>query len=244
MRFQTPLVPGTLVRRYKRFLSDIQLDSGEIVTAHCPNSGAMLGLKDPGMRVWLEPNDDPRKKLKYGWRLVELPDGHWAGIDTAVPNRVVKEALLGKQIPELSPYDTVRPEVKYGERSRVDFLLKGDGLPDAYVEVKNVHLRRDGDWAEFPDSVTTRGTKHLRELSKMVAEGHRAIMLYLVQRTDCRRFRLAGDIDADYANAFDDARACGVEVLCYGTNIGVGGVSISNSLKIDSSSQGNFQGLS
>lgn len=174
MRFQTPLIPGRLIRRYKRFLADVELDNGTVVTAHCANPGAMLGLKDEGLRIWLEPNDDPKRKLKYGWRLAELPGGHWAGIDTAVPNRIVKEALLARAVPELAAYETVRPEVKYGRKSRVDFLLSGDGLRDAYVEVKNVHLRRDGDWAEFPDSVTTRGARHLDELSDMVAEGHRA----------------------------------------------------------------------
>jgi len=129
MRFQTPLVPGRLIRRYKRFLSDIALEGdGREVVAHCPNPGAMLGLAEPGMRVWLEPNDDPKKKLKFGWRLVELDGGHMAGIDTAVPNRVVREALLARAIPALAAYDRVKPEVKYGQNSRVDFLLSGDGL--------------------------------------------------------------------------------------------------------------------
>lgn len=219
MRFQTPLVPGRLIRRYKRFLADIELESGEVITAHCANPGAMLGLKDEGMKVWLEPNDDPKRKLKYGWRLVELPGDHWVGIDTAVPNRVVKEALLARQVPALAAYGTVRPEVKYGQKSRVDFLLSEPGLPDAYVEVKNVHLLRESDWAEFPDSVTKRGARHLEELSDMVAQGHRAVMLYVVQRTDCGRFRLAADLDPAYAAAFDAARAAGVEILCHACTI-------------------------
>lgn len=219
MRFQTPLVPGRLIRRYKRFLADIELESGEVITAHCANPGAMLGLKDEGMKVWLEPNDDPKRKLKYGWRLVELPGDHWVGIDTAVPNRVVKEALLARQVPALAAYGTVRPEVKYGQKSRVDFLLSEPGLPDAYVEVKNVHLLREGDWAEFPDSVTKRGARHLEELSDMVAQGHRAVMLYVVQRTDCGRFRLAADLDPAYAAASDAARAAGVEILCHACTI-------------------------
>ncbi|WP_193140037.1 DNA/RNA nuclease SfsA [Meridianimarinicoccus sp. MJW13] len=232
MRFQTPLVPGRLIRRYKRFLADVELDSGEVITAHCANPGAMLGLKDEGLRVWLEPNDDPKRKLKYGWRLAELPGGHWAGIDTAVPNRVVREALLARAVPALAAYGTVRPEVKYGQKSRVDFLLSEPGLPDAYVEVKNVHLRRDGDWAEFPDSVTTRGARHLQELSDMVAQGHRAVMLYVVQRTDCARFRLAGDIDPAYAAAFDRAIAAGVEMMCHGCTISQDGVILAENLPI------------
>jgi len=233
MRFQTPLVPGRLIRRYKRFLADVELESGGVVTAHCPNPGSMMGLSDPGLRVWLEPNEDPRKKLRYGWRLAELPGGHWSGIDTAVPNRVVAEALAARAVAELSAYGTVRPEVPYGTRSRVDFLLTEPGLPDAYVEVKNVHLRRDGDWAEFPDSVTTRGAKHLRELSAVVADGHRAVMLYLVQRTDCARLKMAADLDPGYAAAFDAGRAAGVEALCYDTAISTKGVDLRRALPID-----------
>lgn len=238
MRFQTPLVPARLIRRYNRFLSDAELEStGEVVRAHCPNPGSMMGLKEPGLRIWLEPNDDPKKKLNYGWRLVELDGGHWSGIDTAVPNRVVGEALRGGAIAELAAYRDIRPEVKYGTNSRVDFLCRGSGLPDAYVEVKNVHLRRDGDWAEFPDSVTARGAKHLVELSAMVGAGHRAVMLYLVQRTDCARLRMAADLDPAYARAFDAARAAGVEMLCYGTRIDVDGVEIAAALPVDPAPQ-------
>ncbi len=244
MRFQTPLVPGRLIRRYKRFLADVVLeDSGIEVVAHCPNPGSMMGLQDPDTRVWLEPNDDPKKKLKYGWRLSELPGDHWAGIDTAVPNRVIKEALLARSIPHLADYGAVRPEVKYGTGSRVDFLLSEPGLPDAYVEVKNVHLRRDGDWAEFPDSVTTRGARHLQELTRMVADGHRAVMLYLVQRTDCARLRLAGDLDPAYAAAFDAARGAGVEMICHGTKIDRHGVEIASAFPVDPSPQGSMPNL-
>lgn len=233
MRFQTPLVPGRLIRRYNRFLADVALDSGAEITAHCPNPGAMLGLKDPGLRVWLEPNDDPKRKLRYGWRLAELPGGHWAGIDAMLPNRVVREALEGGRVPDLAAYDNVRPEVKYGTNSRVDFLLTGAGLPDAYVEVKNVHLRRDADWAEFPDCVTARGARHMAELSCMAGAGHRAVLLYLVQRTDCARFRLAGDLDPTYAAACATARATGVEVLCFATEISPEGVTLAQPLPVD-----------
>lgn len=220
MEFKTPLVPARLIRRYKRFLADCVLEEdGREVTAHAPNSGAMLGLKEPGLRIWLEPNDDPKKKLKFGWRLAELGNGHFAGIDTSVPNRVVGEALRAGSIDGLEQYSTIRPEVPYGTRSRVDFLLSAPGLPDAYVEVKNVHLRRDSDLAEFPDCVTERGAKHLRELSEMVEQGHRAVMLYLVQRTDCTRVSLAEDLDPGYVAAFRDARAAGVDVIALGTDI-------------------------
>jgi len=233
MRFQTPLVPAKLIRRYKRFLSDAVLEEdGREVTAHCPNPGSMMGLAEPGTRIWLEPNDDPKKKLKFGWRLVELPGDAMAGIDTAVPNRVVKEALLAKAIAPLDVYDTVRPEVRYSKNSRIDFLLSQSGEPDAYVEVKNVHLTRETGLAEFPDCVTERGAKHLGDLASMVAAGHRAIMLYLVQRTDCDRFALARDLDPNYGDAFDAARRAGVEVLCYETSITRLGVEIEGPLPV------------
>jgi sugar fermentation stimulation protein A len=219
MRFQTPLVPARLIRRYKRFLADCRLEDGQEITAHCANPGSMMGLADPGMKIWLEPNDDPKKKLKYGWRLVDHENGHFTGVDTSVPNRALRAALEARQISELAQYDRVRPEVKYGQNSRIDFLLSAPDLPDAYVEVKSVTLSRQPGLAEFPDSVTARGTKHLAELSDMVRLGHRAVMLYLIQRTDCSRFDLARDIDPIYGAAFDQARTAGVDVLCYDTEI-------------------------
>ncbi|UUV05781.1 DNA/RNA nuclease SfsA [Ruegeria sp. YS9] len=224
MRFETPLVPARLIRRYKRFLADCRLEDGSEVTAHCANPGSMMGLAEPGEKIWLEPNDDPKKKLKFGWRLVDHENGHFTGVDTSVPNRALRTALEAGEIPELAAYDTVRPEVKYGDNSRIDFLLTGPGLPDAYVEVKSVTLSRQPGLAEFPDSVTARGTKHLGELAAMAAQGHRAIMLYLVQRTDCDRFALAADIDPAYAAAFEAAQAQGVERLVYGTCITPEGV--------------------
>jgi sugar fermentation stimulation protein A len=233
MRFARPLVRGTLVRRYKRFLADVMLDDGRAVTAHCANPGAMLGLCDPGTTVWLEPNDDPRRSLRHAWRLVELAGGHLAGIDTSLPNRVVAEALAEGGVPALAGYATIRPEVRYGTRSRIDFLLTGPGLPDAYLEVKNVHLRRDGDLAEFPDSVTARGTRHLSELAAMAAAGQRAVMLYLVQRTDCARFALAADLDPAYAAAFAAARAAGVEAIAHSAPIDREGVRLGEALPVE-----------
>ncbi|MEC8796644.1 MAG: DNA/RNA nuclease SfsA, partial [Pseudomonadota bacterium] len=153
MDFATPLIPARLIKRYKRFLADCRLDDGQEVTAHCANPGSMMGLAEPGMRVWLEPNDDPKKKLKYGWRLVDHENGHFTGVDTSVPNRALRQALMERAIPDLAAYDTVRPEVKYGENSRIDFLLSASDLPDDYVEVKSVTLCRQSGLAEFPDSV-------------------------------------------------------------------------------------------
>ncbi|MCL5776075.1 DNA/RNA nuclease SfsA [Limibaculum sp. FT325] len=229
MRFDRALIPGTLIRRYKRFLADIEID-GETVVAHCANPGSMIGLAEPGMRVWVEPNDDPARKLRYGWRLVEL-GGHWAGIDTGVPNRVVGEALRAGRVPGLTGYSQVRAEVRYGTRSRVDFLLSGEG-PDAYVEVKNVHLMRRAGLAEFPDSVTARGAKHLGELARVVADGGRAVMLYCVQRTDCERMALAGDIDPAYAAAFAEARAAGVEAMALACAISPGEIVLDRAIPI------------
>lgn len=226
MQFSTPLVPGRLIRRYMRFLSDIELDSGEIVKAHCPNPGSMMGLKDEGTRVWLEGNDDPRKKLDWGWRLVELPET-FVGIDTGAANRVVAEALA-RGIDGLDKYDIIRPEVKYREKSRVDFLLSADGRPDCYVEVKSVTLSRQKGLAEFPDSVTARGAKHLGDLAAMVAEGHRAVLLFLVQRSDCNRVTLADDIDPTYAAAFAAAIDAGVEVMCFDCALSPSGISLAN----------------
>jgi sugar fermentation stimulation protein A len=234
MQFQTPLVPARLIRRYKRFLADIRLDDGREVAAHCASPGSMMGLADEGMKIWVEPNDDPKKKLKYGWRLVDHENGHFTGVDTAVPNRALKAALITGDVPELADYSEVLPEQKYGEKSRIDFLLRGDGLPDAFVEVKSVTLSRQAGLAEFPDSVTSRGTKHLGELAAMVAQGHRGVMFYLVQRTDCDRMTLAADLDPAYAAAFAQARAAGVEVLCYDTRISPDGVDIGKRIEMTS----------
>lgn len=219
MRFQTPLVPAVLIRRYKRFLADIRLEDGREVTAHCANPGSMMGLAEPGMKIWVEPNDDPKKKLNFGWRLIEHTNGHFTGVDTSLPNRALRAALEAGDIPELAAYDTVRPEQKYGTNSRIDFLLQSNGLPDAYVEVKSVTLSRITGLAEFPDSVTARGAKHLGELTEMARTGHRAILFYLIQRTDCTQMTLAADIDPTYAAAFTTAKISGVEVLAYDTTI-------------------------
>jgi len=243
MRFQTDLVPARLIRRYKRFLADCMLEadtsantfanaseSRREVTAHCANPGSMMGLAEPGTRIWLEPNDDPRKKLNYGWRLVEHENGHFTGVDTSLPNRVLRAALQARGIAALSAYTEVVPEVKYGTNSRVDFLLRGAGLPEAYVEVKSVTLCRTPGLAEFPDSVTARGAKHMADLAEVARAGHRAVLIYLVQRTDCTHVDIAADLDPTYAKAHADATKAGVETLCIGTHITPGGVEIAGPL--------------
>ena len=224
MLFARPLVRGTLLRRYKRFLADVMLQDGREVTTHCANSGAMSGLNAPGTTVWLEPVSGPKRKLAFAWRLVELDPGRFVGIDASLPNRLVAEALAADGIPALAGYETVRPEVRYGAASRVDFVLSAPGRPEAYLEVKNVHFQRQPNLAEFPDSATARGARHLRELAAMAAAGHRAVMLYVVQRSDCAALRLAADRDPAYAAAAAAARAAGVEVLAHAVRIDPTGI--------------------
>nr|WP_245152947.1 DNA/RNA nuclease SfsA [Stappia taiwanensis] len=217
--FPAPLIPGRLLRRYKRFLADVVLDgTGEEVTAHCANPGAMLGLKDEGARVFLSQSDNPKRKLKYSWEIVEA-DGAFVGINTAHPNRLVEEALHAGLIPELAGFAGLRREVKYGRNSRIDILLEDETGGVTYVEVKNVHLMRTPGLAEFPDSVTARGAKHLDEMADMVDQGARAAMVYLVQRPDCERLSLARDIDPAYGAAFDAARRRGVEAYAIGCRV-------------------------
>ncbi|MBA2127469.1 DNA/RNA nuclease SfsA [Hyphomicrobium methylovorum] len=218
MQFPTPLVPGKLIQRYKRFLADVMLEGGVTVTASCPNTGSMLGLTGPGSTVWLSENDSPTRKYRHAWELIENDLGagpHLVGINSSRPNGLVTEAITDGVIPELAGYATLRREVRYGLASRIDILLTGGDPRPCYVEVKNVHLMRTAGRAEFPDSKTERGAKHLRELSQMVAEGNRAVMMFLVQRGDAESFDIARDIDPAYAEAFAEAHRVGVEMLCY-----------------------------
>jgi sugar fermentation stimulation protein A len=217
MRFKSPLIEGTLIQRYKRFLADVELAGAEKVTAHCANSGSMMGLKAPGSRVWLAPAVNPKAKLSYSWELIEadLPGGpQLVGINTANPNRIMEEAILAGQIPELSGYGSLKREVRYGYNSRVDALLTDAAQPPCYLEVKNCHLLRNKGLAEFPDSVTERGAKHLAELAREVAGGARAVMLFIIQM-EAEAFGLASDLDPAYAQAFRLARSAGVEALAY-----------------------------
>jgi sugar fermentation stimulation protein A len=219
MRFPDPLIPGRLLRRYKRFLSDVELEGGEVVVAHCANPGSMLGLMEPGAPVWLSPSRNPARKLKYSWELIQV-NGHLVGINTGWPNRIVEEALRADAVPELAGYARLRREVPYGRNSRIDLLLESKDQPPCYLEVKNVHLKRRQGLAEFPDSVTKRGAKHLVELSEVAQRGARAVMFFLVQRGDCTRFAVAADIDPDYDRALRAALDHGVEALCYACRVG------------------------
>jgi sugar fermentation stimulation protein A len=228
---QTPLLEGKLIKRYKRFLADIELEDGDVITAHCANPGAMTGLKDSGLTAYLSKSDNPKRKLAYSLELLEV-DGGLVGINTAHPNRIVEEALRTGQIPDLEAYKSVRREVKYGQNSRIDFLLEEEGLRDCYVEVKNVHFMRELGLAEFPDSVTTRGTKHLGELAKMVDLGHRAVMFYLVQRMDCTELAFAHDVDPVYADTLEKVTHEGVEILCWDCNITLDEITLNQPLKI------------
>jgi sugar fermentation stimulation protein A len=212
MDLPQPLLHGVLVQRYKRFFADVMLDDGRAVTAHCPNPGAMLGVNRPGMGVWLSVSADPKRKLAHTLELVE-DGGTLVGINTLLPNRIVAEALAREVIPELAGYDSVRREVRYGEASRVDFLLEGAGRPRCWLEVKNCHLSRTPGLAEFPDCVAARSSRHLAELEAMVAAGDRAVALFVVQREDCDAFSACAELDPVFARALDRAAAGGVEVL-------------------------------
>jgi len=231
MHFPHPLVPARLRRRYKRFLADVEMADGRTVTVHCPNPGSMLGLDTPGAEVWLSPAASPGRKLPFTWELIRVGEG-LVGINTGHPNALAEEAIRQNRISELAGYERWRREVNYGVNSRIDLLCERAGAPACYVEVKNVHLKRS-DAAEFPDCVTARGAKHLRELTAMVAAGHRAVMLYIVQRADCPRFSIAADIDPAYAAGLKQALQAGVEAICYSCRIDIGGISVAEPLPID-----------
>jgi sugar fermentation stimulation protein A len=235
MRFPEPLLEGRLVQRYKRFLADIDLLSGERVTAHCANPGAMLGLKEPGSRVFLSRASNPKRKLQYNWDLVDVPAGggpnQLIGINTSLPNRLVAEALRDGLLAPFTGYDRVRPEVKYGRNSRVDFLLDKAGAPPCYLEVKNCHLMREPGFAEFPDCVAARSAKHLYELADMVAAGARAALVYVIQMK-ADRFDVARDIDPAYDRAFRHALAAGVESYAYTCRITPDGITIDHPVDI------------
>ena len=230
MDFPQPLSHGVLVRRYKRFFADVTLDSGEEITAHCPNPGAMLGVNMPGLGVWLSRSDDPKRKLAHTLEMVETPAGALVGVNTMLPNRLVAEALAADAIPELTGYDVHRREVKYGEASRVDFLLETGRGERCWLEIKNCHLSRTPPLAEFPDCVAARSTKHLGELEAMVRAGDRAVALFVVQRSDCDAFSACHDLDPTFAAALERVADAGVEVLVYGCEMSPAAIRITRSM--------------
>ena len=226
-----PFLRGILIKRYQRFKADVELDTGQRVTAHCPNTGSMDGCCEPGRPVYLTRHDNPRRKLKYTWELIEMP-ASLVGINTGLPNRLVRRAIQAGVIPELSGYRRVIPEFTVGGGSRLDLLLENHAQDRCFVEIKNCTLV-SGKTAFFPDAVTARGRKHLMALQDLIAAGHRGVMFYLVQRMDARRFRPALHIDPDYTRELQQARAVGLDVLAYDVRIDLQSIALNRSLEVD-----------
>jgi sugar fermentation stimulation protein A len=239
MRFPTPLTEAVLIQRYKRFLADVRLPNGDEITVHCPNPGAMLGLNQPGNRVWISDSGNPKRKLRHTLEIMEVPSpttnaAVLVGINTNLPNKLAEEAILAGQIETLTGYSNLRREVKYGENSRIDILLEEDGRPPCYVEIKNVHFVREAGLHEFPDCKTARGAKHLHEMANMVRAGARAVMLYVVQREDGDRLSFAEDLDPNYAEAFQDAAKAGVEAIAIRCDISTQDITARHIIPIES----------
>lgn len=233
MNFESPLVPARLERRYKRFLADVVLDDGSTATVHCPNTGSMLGVATPGSRIWLLHRPSPTRKYAYGWELTELADGTLVGVNTQRSNALVAEAIAAARFPVLAGYADIVPETKYGtENSRIDLLLRGPSRPDCYVEVKNVTAAVTDGVALFPDAVSERGTKHLRELMGVVAAGGRAVLVFCVQRTDVREVRPADAIDAVYGRTLREAIAGGVEAVAWRADLSREGATLTTALPV------------
>ncbi|MDH5360357.1 MAG: DNA/RNA nuclease SfsA [Gammaproteobacteria bacterium] len=218
MQYSSPLIAATLIRRYKRFLADVELASGEVITVHSPNTGSMLGCAEPGMRVWIRDTANPKRKYRYAWELSETVDGVLININTIFSNKLVREGVESGVVEELQGYTDIKAEVRYGTQdSRIDLLLS-DGDQRCYVEVKNVTARIDSAMAIFPDAVTSRGARHLQELMQMVESGHRAVMLFCISRGDIDQMRAAYEIDPLYARTLKQAVDCGVEAMAYVTS--------------------------
>ncbi len=220
------LFAGTLIKRYKRFLADVELESGETVTAHCPNTGSMQECSQTGRPVYLSFHDNPKRKLKYTWELIEMPTS-LVGVNTLMPNRLVARSIEAAYIKELRGYDGIRREVNIGNHSRIDLLLLKGENRHCYIEIKNCTLVTDGV-ARFPDAVTVRGQKHLKELQRLAASGNRCVMFYFIQRMDAGVFKPADHIDAAYGKALRQAVDNGVEVLVYDAHIDLNGISLRN----------------
>jgi sugar fermentation stimulation protein A len=229
--FDAPLAEGRLLRRYKRFLADVAFPDGSVEVVHCPNPGAMLGLDTAGARAFVSRSPNLARKLPLTLEIVEA-DGTFVGINTNRPNALFAAAILAGTVPELDGYASLRREVRYGRSSRIDLLLEGPDRPPAHVEIKNVHLMRRPGLAEFPDSVTARGAKHLAELAEVAAGGGRAVMAFVVQRGECDRLSLAADLDPAYARAFAAARRAGVEAIAYACRVTPEGIGVERSVPI------------
>ena len=232
MIFDSPLIKGKLIQRYKRFLSDITLEDGSQITAHCANTGAMTGCAPSGANVWLSVSDNPKRKYPHSWQLVELKPNILACINTGLTNKVALEAIQQGRIAELTGYDTCQSEVPYGdEKSRIDFLLSV-GQQKVFVEVKHVTLSVQDGVGRFPDAVTTRGQKHLRELMQQVKAGHRAVLLFIIMRTDVTLVEPADSVDPEYGQLLRQAHKEGVEILAYGTSITQDEISVSDAIPV------------
>lgn len=229
MEFQTMLVHGRLIKRYKRFLADIELDNGSIVIAHCTNSGTMMSCLEEGAEVYLTPVNDPKRKTRFTWEMIKI-NGSWVGINTGNPNVLAFEAIRDNLIPELSGYTNVKREVKFGD-SRFDVYAEND-QEKCFVEVKNVTLK-EKNYALFPDAVTIRGRKHLNTLIEVKNSGMRAVMLYIVQRTDVSVFAPAKQIDPDYAKALKVAVTAGVEVFALKTRVSPEKIELTTKLPVE-----------
>lgn len=232
MNFPKALLSGRLVKRYKRFLADIELDSGVVITAHCPNTGSMKRCQQDNARVWVSESNNPKRKLAYTWELVEIDERYLACINTGYPNKLVGEAIANGVVSELTGYAEQKAEVKYGENSRIDWLLTGDDGRKCYVEVKNVTLLEEDGQGCFPDAVTERGRKHLYELASMVEEGHRAVMFFCVSHTGIDSVTPAAHIDPKYAQAFVEVVERGVEVIAYQVAIDPQGMLVTHSVPV------------
>ena len=223
MKIAPPLLPATFERRYKRFFADVRTQSGELLTIHCPNTGSMKNCLVEGSACWYSLSDNPKRKLPGTLEIVTTSEGHLAGVNTARPNYLVRELIEAGLVPQLQGYSQIRSEVRYGEeKSRIDLLLEDESLGQCYVEVKNVTLDMGEGLATFPDAVTSRGTKHLRELMAMVTAGHRALLFFCVQLTWVERMEVAADIDPVYAATLAEAVAAGVEIIAWRASLGAG----------------------
>ena len=226
------LIQGRLIKRYKRFLADVQLDDGREVTAHCPNTGSMKNCAEPGSRVWLKDSGNPKRKYPLGWELVEIESSYLASINTGRANALIREAIEQGVIAQLQGYSLIRSEVKYGENSRIDLLLQDDDKPNLWVEIKNVTLLEEDGWGSFPDAVTARGAKHLRELMAMVEQGDRAAMVFCVPHMGIKKVRPADQIDPEYGRLLREAKTAGVEVMAYSAHIDEQSVTINKELPV------------